>query len=296
MVRRARELMGEQGMKRDDAGWDLVIEPPKGWLRFELGELWRYRDLVSLFVARDFSAQYKQTVLGPAWHLIQPLLTTLLFTLTFGRIAKLPTDGVPPMLFYLAGITCWSYFADCLDRTAGTFVTNAGLFGKVYFPRLAVPVSVVISNMIKFAIQLGLFLVLLVGYSFAGATPHPNAAILLLPVLLVMMAALGLGVGIVVSSLTTKYRDLQVLFRFAVQLAMYLTPVIYPLSIFPERVRRFAVLNPMTPLIEAFRYAFLGRGSLDVGELSLAAAITAAILLAGMMLFHRVEQTFMDTV
>ena len=276
--------------------WSLIIRPKTGWFDLHLADLWRYRDLTTLFVWRDFVAQYKQTILGPLWHLLQPLFTTILFTLIFGRIAKLPTDNIPPMLFYMAGITAWTYFSECLNRTSTTFLTNAGIFGKVYFPRLCVPLSVVISNLIKFAIQFALFLGFLAFFWMKGAPIHPNISILLTPILLLMMAALGLGTGIIVSALTTKYRDLQVLVTFGVQLAMYATPVIYPLSMFPNSARWIIVVNPMAPIIEAFRYAFLGQGLFSWGYLGISAAIIAAILFIGIVLFNHVERTFMDTV
>jgi lipopolysaccharide transport system permease protein len=276
--------------------WDLVIRPKTGWFDLHLADLWRYRDLTMLFVWRDFVSQYKQTILGPLWHLLQPLFTTLLFTVIFGRIAQLPTDGVPPMLFYMAGVTAWTYFAECLNRTSTTFTQNASIFGKVYFPRLTVPLSVVISNLIKFAIQFALFLGFLAYYWLRGAAIHPNISILLTPILLLMMAALGLGAGIIVSALTTKYRDLQVLVTFGVQLAMYATPVIIPMSIFPNASRWIMLLNPMAPIIEAFRYAFLGQGLFSWSYLGISAGIIAGILFVGIVLFNHVERTFMDTV
>lgn len=276
--------------------WDLVIRPQTGWLDLHLADLWRYRDLTMLFVWRDFVAQYKQTILGPLWHLLQPLFTTLLFTVIFGRIAQLPTDGVPPMLFYMAGVTAWTYFAECLNRTSTTFTLNANVFGKVYFPRLCVPLSVVLSNLIKFAIQFALFLGFLAYFRLRGATVHPNSAIALTPLLLALMAALGLGVGIIVSALTTKYRDLQVLVAFGVQLAMYATPVIYPMSIFPNAHRWMLLVNPMAPIIETFRYGFLGEGLFSWGYLGMSAGVIGAILFLGIVLFNRVERTFMDTV
>ena len=276
--------------------WSLIIRPKTGWFDLHLADLWRYRDLTTLFVWRDFVAQYKQTILGPLWHLLQPLFTTILFTLIFGRVAKLPTDNIPPMLFYMAGVTAWTYFSECLNRTSTTFLANAGIFGKVYFPRLCVPLSVVISNLIKFAIQFALFLAFLAFFWMKGTPIHPNISILLTPILLLMMAALGLGTGIIVSALTTKYRDLQVLVTFGVQLAMYATPVIYPLSMFPNSARWIIVVNPMAPIIEAFRYAFLGQGLFSWGYLGISAAIIAAILFIGIVLFNHVERTFMDTV
>ena len=249
--------------------WDLVIRPKIGWLDLHLADLWRYRDLTAMFVWRDFVAQYKQTILGPLWYILQPLFTTLIFTVVFGKMAKLPTDGVPPLLFYLAGVTCWSYFADCVTRTSVTFISNAALFGKVYFPRLSVPLSLVISSMIKFAIQLALFLAFLIFYWMQGAPVQPTAAIALTPLLLLLMAGLSLGAGIIVSALTTRYRDLQQLVVFGVQLMMFATPVVYPLSMIGGGSFRWLILaNPMTPIVETFRYAFLGSGTFD-GMLSL---------------------------
>jgi len=276
--------------------WDLVLRPKTGWFDLHLSDLWRYRDLTMLFVWRDFVAQYKQTILGPLWHIIQPLFTTILFTLVFSRMAKISTDDLPPVLFYMANLTCWNYFAECLNRSSGTFINNASIFGKVYFPRLCVPVSIVISNMIKFGIQFALFLVIMAFYYVKGEVVHPNALILLTPVLLLIMAALGLGVGIIVSSLTIRYRDLQVLITFGVQLAMYATPVIYPLSMISEKHRWLVLANPMSGIVETFRYAFLGAGSFDPLNLLYSAVITLVILFVGILLFNRVERTFMDTV
>ncbi|RME50085.1 MAG: ABC transporter permease [Caldilineae bacterium] len=261
-----------------------------------LDELWQARDLILLFVRRDFVAGYKQTILGPLWYLLQPLLTTITFTVIFGRVARLPTDGLPDFLFYLSGTVVWSYFAACLTKTSDTFVANAGLFGKVYFPRLSVPVSILISNLIAFTIQFGLFLAFLFSFWVRGADVHPNAGVLLLPVLLLMMAGLGLGFGIIVSSMTTRYRDLRYLVAFGVQLLMYATPVIYPASSVPERFRPLIQANPMTPIVEAFRAAFLGAGSVSVGSLLYSAGFMVAVLFVGLVLFNRVEQTFMDTV
>lgn len=275
--------------------WSLVMRPKTGWFELHLADLWRYRDLTMIFVWRDFVAQYKQTILGPLWHIIQPLFTTILFTLVFGRMAGISTDGMPQIVFYMAGITCWNYFAECLNRSAGTFINNAGIFGKVYFPRLCVPISVVISNMIKFGIQFGLFFVFL-AYYFAKGAIHPNLWMLLTPVLVLIMAALGLGVGIIVSALTIRYRDLQVLITFGVQLLMYATPVIYPLSSISEKYRWLVLANPMAAIVETFRYAFLGTGTFDLCYLLYSAVATLIILFAGILLFNHVERTFMDTV
>jgi lipopolysaccharide transport system permease protein len=278
-------------------GWDLIIRPNTGWLDLHLTDLWRYRDLTMLFVWRDFVAQYKQTILGPLWHLIQPLLTTIIFTIIFGKMAKLSTDDLPPLLFYMAGITCWSYFADCVNRTSATFISNAAIFGKVYFPRLSVPVSIVISSMIRFAIQFTLFLAFLICYWMQGAAVRPNAAISLTPLLLLLMAGLSLGTGIIVSALTTRYRDLQQLVAFGVQLMMFATPVVYPLSMIGGGTFRWLILaNPMTPIVEAFRYAYLGTGTFTAADLCYSAGFTLTVLFIGVVLFNHVERTFMDTV
>jgi lipopolysaccharide transport system permease protein len=276
--------------------WTLVIRPKTGWFDLHLADLWRYRDLVMLFVRRDFVSNYKQTILGPLWFIIQPLLTTLTFTLVFGHIAQLSTDGLPKILFYMSGITAWNYFSQCLMSTSDTFNANAGLFGKVYFPRLAVPVSIVISNLIKFGIQLGLFLGFYFYFLANGTNIRPTSALLLLPALLLLMAALGLGGGIIVSSMTTRYRDLRYLVQFGVQLLMYSTPVIFPLSSLPERYRWIMLANPMTPVIETFRYAFMGTGAFSWRLLGFSAAATSLILAVGVLLFNHVEKTFMDTV
>jgi lipopolysaccharide transport system permease protein len=281
----------------DTEGWDLIIQPKTSWFDLHLADLWRYRDLTMLFVWRDFVAQYKQTILGPLWHIIQPLFTTIIFTIIFGKMAKLSTDDVPPLLFYMAGVTCWSYFADCVNRTSMTFITNAAMFGKVYFPRLSVPVSIVISSMIKFAIQFALFFAFLIFYWIEGAGVHPTAAIALTPLLLVLMAGLSLGAGIIVSALTTRYRDLQQLVAFGVQLMMFATPVVYPLSMIGGGSFRWLILaNPMTPIIEMFRYAYLGSGVFDPTYLCYSAVFTVVILFVGIVLFNHVEITFADTV
>ena len=274
----------------------MVIRPKTGWFDLHLSDLWRYRDLVTLFVRRDFVSQYKQTILGPLWFIIQPLLITLTFTLIFGNIAQLSTDGLPKILFYLSGVTAWSYFADCLTKTSETFNANAAIFGKVYFPRLAVPVSIVISSLIRFGIQLGLFLGFYFYFLARGAAIHATVALVLLPLLILLMAALGLGAGIIVSSMTTRYRDLRFLVQFGVQLLMYSTTVIYPLSKIPEHYRWIMLANPMTSIIETFRCAFLGTGVFSWLNLGYTAGFAAALLAAGVLLFNHVEKTFMDTV
>jgi lipopolysaccharide transport system permease protein len=276
--------------------WDMFIRPKTGWFDLHLADLVRYRDLVMLFVRRDFVSQYKQTVLGPLWFIIQPLLTTLTFTVIFGNLAQLSTDGLPKVLFYLSGVTAWSYFADCLTKTSETFNANSAIFGKVYFPRLAVPVSIVISNLIRFGIQLGLFLGFYVYFLARGTAIHATQALWLLPLLILLMAALGLGAGIIVSSMTTRYRDLRFLVQFGVQLLMYSTPVIYPLSKIPDHYRWIMLANPMTSIIETFRYAFLGTGIFSWLNLGYTAVAATILLAAGVLLFNHVEKTFMDTV
>lgn len=275
----------------------MVLNSNTHWWDLQLQDVWHYRDLLWMFVRRDFVSVYKQTILGPLWFFVQPILTTLIFTVIFSGLAKLPTDGLPPMLFYLAGITPWNYFSTCLTKTSSTFVANAGIFGKVYFPRLVTPLSIVISNLIQFAIQFLLFLGFLAFFAWKGATISPNWPMILVltPILLGIMAFLGLGTGIIISSLTTKYRDFTFLIAFGVQLAMYATPVIYPASMVPEKYAFFLQLNPMAPVIEAFRAIYLG-GTIPWEGLGISAAITTFLLLLGIVMFKKVERSFMDTV
>ena len=282
--------------KHDDREWTMIIRPQRPWFDLRLDELWRARDLIAIFVWRDFVATYKQTILGPLWYLVRPLLTTVTFTVIFGNLARLPTDGVPQFLFYMSGTVIWSYFAACLTKTSNTFTANAGIFGKVYFPRLSVPISILISNLVTFAIQVGQFLAFLAYFGLAGAAVRPNAWVLLTPLLLAMMAGLGLGFGIIVSSLTTRYRDLQYLVTFGVQLLMYAAPVIYPLSAVPDRFYWLIAANPMTPIIESFRYAFLGAGTVNGPHLLYSGAFTLVTLCISLLIFNQVERTFMDTV
>lgn len=283
-------------MRRHDQSWTQTIEPHGHLLDLQLAELWRYRDLILLFVHRDFVAQYKQTILGPAWHFIQPLFTTIIFTVVFSEIAKISTDGAPPFLFYMAGTVIWSYFAAVLTGTSNTFTDNAAIFGKVYFPRMAVPMAILTSKLIAFAIQFFFFLCILGYYIASGPDIHPNIWIFATPLLLLMMALLALGLGIIVSALTTRYRDLKVLVGFGVQLLMYGTPIIYPLSALPEPYKSWAALNPITPIVEVFRHAFLGSGSVSVPQLIYSLVVISVILFFGIILFNRVERTFMDTV
>lgn len=276
--------------------WTTRITPHRGWLDWRLQQLWRYRDLISLFVWRDFVSVYKQTILGPAWHVVQPLLTTFTFTIIFGMVAKLPTDGAPPFLFYLAGTVAWSYFSTCLVHTSKTFVWNAHVMGKVYFHRLAIPVSMVISGLISFGIQFAIFMVVLLAYKASGGTAHITWWILLSPLFILMLAGYGLGGGVIVSALTTRYRDLANLVVFGVQLLMYATPVIYPASMVPAKYRSLIELNPLTPIIEGFRLGFLGVGNVGIEQIAISFGLMMIVLIIALMLFTHVERTFMDTV
>ncbi len=276
-----------------------IIVPKKHLLEINLKEIWEYRDLLFLFVKRDFVSTYKQTILGPLWFVIQPIFTTLIFTVIFGKLASIPTDNLPPVLFYMCGITCWNYFAECLTKTSNTFIVNAPIFGKVYFPRLIIPLSVVTSNLMKFGIQFFLFLSVLLYYIISGDGIKPNIYILLLPLLILIMAALGLGLGIIISSLTTKYRDFQFLVVFGVQLFMYATPVVYPLSLAKEQLGKYSWIvysNPMSSIIETMKYAFTGKGTLDFYGLFYSFIASILILVAGIIIFNKVEKTFMDTI
>jgi len=280
----------------DSENWSLVIRPQRNLFDLRLGELWKYRDLTGLFVRRDFVSVYKQTILGPLWYLIQPILTTITFTVIFGRIAKMPTDGLPQFLFYMSGTVVWTYFSDCLNKTSNTFITNSQLFGKVYFPRLTVPISILISTLIAFIIQFILFLGFTLYFWLKGAAIQPNIWVLFTPVLLVMMAGLGLGCGIIVSSLTTRYRDLRFLVAFGVQLWMFATPIIYPVSSIPEQYQMLIKANPITPIVETFRYAFLGAGTVSIPNLLYSAGFMLVVLTIGILLFNRIEATFMDSI
>jgi lipopolysaccharide transport system permease protein len=276
--------------------WDLVIEPQSSLLQLNLKDVWRYRDLLWLLVKRDFVSFYKQTILGPLWFFIQPLFTTIIFTFIFGNLAGLSTDGLPQPLFYMAGITAWNYFADCLTKTSTVFRDNANIFGKVYFPRLIMPLSIVVSNLVRFGVQMLLFFMMIGYYAYTGADFHLNAYVLLFPILVLMMALLGLGLGLIITALTTKYRDLAFLITFGVQLMMYATTVIYPLSAAPAAYKWVIELNPMTGIIEAFRYGFLGEGSLTLQTLGYSIAFTLIALVLGVIIFNKTEKTFVDTV
>jgi lipopolysaccharide transport system permease protein len=276
--------------------WDLVIRPRKSLFDIDLGALWRYRDLVAMFVRRDFVAKYKQTILGPLWYIIQPLLTTLMFTVIFSGMAKISTDGLPPLLFYMAGTIAWNYFATCLTSTSTTFVSNANIFGKVYFPRLTVPVATVISSLVQFGIQALLLIGFMIYYSFHGISYALNWNLLLIPFLIILMAMMGLGFGILISSMTTKYRDLTYLVSFGVQLWMYATPIIYPLSTVPAKYQALVLINPISPIVEIFRYATLGVGTFHIPQLIYSIVWSIGILLIGIVVFNKVEQSFIDTV
>ena len=275
----------------------MVIEPQAHLFDLKLREVWNYRDLLVLFVKRDFSAQYKQTILGPLWHFIQPIFTTLVFLLVFGKIANIPTDGIEPVLFYMSGISIWNYFSACLTSTSNTFVANAGIFGKVYFPRLVIPLSTVLSNVVKFGIQFLLLLAVMVFFGIKSHHFHFGISWLLIPLLVLMMAGLGLGLGIIISSLTTKYRDFTVLIGFAVQLLMYATPIAYPMSFLKSKsFAAWIAWNPLTPIVEAFRYALFGTGSVNAAGLMYSGCFIGIVLFLGMLIFSKVERTFMDTV
>lgn len=276
--------------------WDLIIEPRGHLFDLKLKDVWHYRDLLGLLVKRDFVSFYKQTILGPIWFFVQPLLTTIMFTFVFGRLAGLSTDGLPQPLFYLAGITAWNYFADCLTKTSTVFKDNANIFGKVYFPRLIMPLSIVVSNLVRFGVQFILFLIAIAYYAFKGPSFHPTWAITLFPLVVILMATLGLGAGMIISAMTTKYRDLAFLITFGIQLLMYATTVIFPLSAAPENYKWLIQLNPMTALIETFRYGFLGKGSFTWVSLGYASAITIGLLVFGIIIFNKVEKNFVDTV
>ncbi|MDP9230331.1 MAG: ABC transporter permease [Bacteroidota bacterium] len=285
-----------QPVQEEQEHWSEIIQPKNKLFDLRLSELWRYRDLVMMFVGRDFVATYKQTILGPVWFFLQPLLTTLTYILIFGRVAGLSTDGLPMLVFYLAGVTIWNYFSESLNKTASVFKDNAQIFGKVYFPRLAMPLSIIISGLIRFLIQFTLFIFIWAWYFFKGNEIHPNWLIVLTPVLVLIMGLLALGVGMIISAMTTKYKDLIFLLTFGIQLLMFATPVIYPLSAIPQKFKAIILANPMTPIIETFRYAFLGSGSFSWLSLGYSLGITLVILFIGTLVFNKVEKSFMDTV
>ncbi len=276
--------------------WNLIIKGHTSLFDLKFKDLWHYRDLLFLFVKRDFISFYKQTVLGPLWFFIQPLFTTLVFTFVFGNLAKISTDGLPQQLFYLSGITAWNYFSDCLSKTSTVFKDNAAIFGKVYFPRLIMPLSIVVSNLVRFVVQLLLLVIMMVYFAIQGADFHVTYAILFFPLLVILMALLGLGLGLIITAMTTKYRDLSFLVTFGVQLLMYGTTVIYPLSSAPAKYKSIIELNPMTGIIEAFRYAFLGKGEFTVWSISYSVTVTVVVLFFGIIIFNKTEKNFVDTI
>ena len=277
--------------------YTTIIKPQSKLFEIDFKEIWRYRDLLVMFIKRDIVTQYKQTILGPTWYFIQPALTTIMYMVVFGGIAGISTDGLPQPLFYLAGIVLWQYFSECLNKTSATFTQNQHIFGKVYFPRLISPLSNVLSNLVRMSIQFLLFLIVYVYYVAVGVDVMPNAYALLLPLLIVMLAGLSLGFGIIISSMTTKYRDLTILFTFIVQLWMYATPVIYPLStISNEKIRVLIGINPLTSIFKAFKYGMLGVGQFSWGGLGYSFGFMVVLLLVGVVVFNKVQRSFMDTV
>jgi lipopolysaccharide transport system permease protein len=276
--------------------WTEEIKSENSLLSLNLKEVWHYRDLLLMLVKRDFITFYKQTILGPVWFFVQPILTAAIYLVLFGQVAKLSTDGIPKIAFYLAGITIWNYFSEALTKTSTVFKDNAAVFGKVYFPRLIMPLSIVFSGLMKFAIQFGLFVLVVLYYTFKTNTVHPNVWMLATPFLILLMAAFALGLGMIFSSLTTKYKDLTFLLTFGIQLFMYATPVVYPMSAIPEKYRTFVAANPLTGIFECFRYAYLGGGSFEPSSLITSTAIIIFLLVMGVLIFNKVEKSFMDTV
>lgn len=279
--------------------WDLIIKGRTSLFDVNFGDLWRYRDLLAMFVRRDFVSFYKQTILGPLWFFIQPIFTTLVFTFVFGNLAGIGTDGLPHELFYLTGITAWNYFADCLTKTSTVFKDNVNIFGKVYFPRLIMPLSIVVSNLVRFGVQLVLLLAMMSFFAIGGANFEVTYAMFFFPVLVVIMALLGLGFGLIITAVTTKYKDLTFLVTFGVQLLMYATTVIYPLSEaqkkYPDKAW-IIELNPMTGVIEAFRFAFLGKGEFTPASVGYSAAFAIVVFFVGIVIFNKTEKNFVDTI
>ncbi len=289
------ENLKQEDQKIERGYWTEIIEPQSSLLSLNLREVWRYRDLLLLLVKRDFVTYFKQTVLGPIWFFVNPIFTTLMYTLVFGNIAGLSTDGSPQIAFYLSGVVLWNYFATSLNQTATVFTTNATIFGKVYFPRLVMPLAIVTSNLMQFGVQFLLFIGIVIYYSFLGQV-QPNIWILFTPVLILLMASFALGVGMIFSSMTTKYKDMTMLLTFGVQLFMYATPIIYPVSSISEKYRSYIELNPLTAIVECFRYAYLGVGDFNGYMLLYATAIIAILLAVGTLVFNRVQKGFMDTI
>ena len=284
-------------MKKLQNEWTEVIEPQKSLFDWKLKQVWNYRDLLRMFVRRDFVATYKQTILGPLWYFIQPIFTTITFTIVFGNFAGISSDGQPRMVFYMAGLTLWNYFSECFTKASSVFTTNANIFGKVYFPRLIMPLTIVVSNLIRFGIQYLLFLVFYFYFIVNGnQSIQPNVYIALTPILISLMAGISLGAGMIVSSLTTKYRDLTFLLTFGIQLLMYATPVIYPLTSIPDKYKSYVLLNPLSSIIETFRYAYLGTGSFSWSALGYSTIFMIVLLMGGITIFNKVERSFMDTI
>ena len=276
--------------------WDMEIKPQDNLFNLHLNDVWHYRDLLWLLVRRDFVSFYKQTIFGPLWFFIQPIFTTITFTIIFSKMAKISTSDIPAPLFYLTGNIAWNYFSDCLNKTSTVFRDNASIFGKVYFPRLIMPLSIVFSNLIRFGVQFILFILMMGYYGFKGAAIHPNLYVLLFPVVIALMAILGLGLGLIITAMTTKYRDLAFLVTFGVQLLMYATPVIYPLSAAPAKYRVYISANPLSGLIETFRYGFTGKGEFFLGAFMYSVLASLVLFFLGLVVFNRVEKTFVDTV
>ena len=284
-------------MHSEEKDWSLIIKPRGNLFELNLEELWHYRDLVWLLVKRDFVSFYKQTIFGPIWFFIQPIFTTIIFVLVFGNLAGFSTDGLPQPLFYMTNIVAWNYFSDCINKTSTVFKDNAQIFGKVYFPRLIMPFSIVISNLVRFGVQFILLIIMMAYYIlFKGYHPNFTWYLLLYPVMIVLMAALGLGSGMIISAMTTKYRDLSFLVSFGVQLYMYITPIIYPLSSFPAKYKKIALLNPMSPIIEGMRLGLLGKGDLTTGTFIYTVVVVLVVITMGIIIFNKVEKTFVDTV
>ncbi len=285
-----------QNIQPKSQEWTKVIESKHSLFDLELKEVWRYKDLVYMLVKRDFVTSFKQTILGPLWFFINPIFTTVMYVIVFGNIANLSTDGAPKMAFYLAGVTLWNYFSSCLTSSSNVFRGNASIFGKVYFPRLVMPVSIVVSNLMRFGVQFALFLIVLLYYLIVEQNVHPNLWILATPFLIVLMAAFAMGTGMIFSAMTTKYKDISMLLSFGVSLYMYITPVVYPVSSIPEKYRWIAEYNPLTGIFECFKYAYLGVGDFTLGMLMYSTTFILIILFIGIIIFNKVEKSFMDTV
>jgi len=283
-------------MLNNDEDWDLVISSNNTFFDLQFKKVWLYRDLLILFVKRDFVAFYKQTILGPIWFFIQPLFTMGIYVFIFGNLAGIGTDGIPQPLFYLIGITSWTYFSECLTKTASVFRDNVSIFGKVYFPRLIMPLSIIVSNLVRFGLQMMMFVIVMIYYLITKGGFLPTLYVFLFPVFVVLMALLGLGLGMIISALTTKYRDLVLLLTFGIQLLMYTTTVIYPLSSLHGKIKFFISLNPITSIIEGMRLAFLGIGTFDIYSLAYSSSVTIIILFFGIIIFNKVQKNFVDTI